>query len=545
MFMLQKAILAAETTCLDWWKQYGLPTEALQAVLQQNQSFVMRVPLIGAFSAGKSTLINSLLKDKLLAVDIDPASSLPIELYYAEQEHIIGHPAHGQPIQLSRDALKNQDFDALLPDGWVELRLHASILQPLTHLCLVDMPGLDSKNTQHEQAINHYIGRSLAYCLVISADAGTLQASTRNFLQELALHQAPVLVVVTKADKKNPEDLQAVIAQVTQHVRELLGDQAWLEVVSASRKDTTAFAAALLHLEAMTEQRFRDTVGQQALHALAQLNHKLTQLIQSDDLNQEQLQEQREQHTEDMRAYQQTFLHETQQLEGRLNIVVQQVISRIDNALRSQLDTLARAVANGSDVSASISQTVRLSLIEGIQQDFSPLVQQYQTRIEAALPDEIHVPNHFCYEPDPQLEITPLLNGAMSIMSLALKRFPVVAVLAPLITTLIEHLMSQRASDAAREQRREQACDHVLNTMIPQVMQQVRTRVTDCIRGQVEHVKTQLQQQAAEQHQIHQATLQQLDAQLQQGHAAFAEAQAGYQLDQQQVGQLITQWQSL
>lgn len=139
--------------------------------------------MIGAFSAGKSSLINALLAQKLLAVEIDPASNLATEISFAETDQILGFKDNQFVKELSFEQLKSQDFDDLGANGHVEVKLNNPLLQSLPHLCLADLPGLDSKSEAHSQAIHHYLGRSLAYCIMVSSEEGTLKESIKIFLQ--------------------------------------------------------------------------------------------------------------------------------------------------------------------------------------------------------------------------------------------------------------------------------------------------------------------------------------------------------------------------
>ena len=96
-------------------------------------------------------------------------------------------------------------------------------LAGLSHLRLVDMPGWDSGIQAHSVAIDNYASRSLAYGVVVSADEGNLRDSIRKALKELAVRDIPVFAIVSKADKKPPEDVDAVVEQVKQEITHTMG----------------------------------------------------------------------------------------------------------------------------------------------------------------------------------------------------------------------------------------------------------------------------------------------------------------------------------
>ena len=545
MFKLQQAIENANSQLHEWWGKYSLPSDALDEVMQLSSSFVMRVPLIGSFSAGKSTILNSLLNDKMLAVDIDPVSNLPVEFSYAEQENIVGHYANGQTLPLSREQLKTQSFGSLLPDGWVQVDSTSDVLKSLKHLRLVDLPGLDSKNTQHEQAINSYLHRSLAYCLVISSEAGTLPESTRHFLSELKIYRVPVLVVISKADKKTPSDLSAVVDQVKKQVQPLLGSTTEFDIVTTNRKDTSELASALERLESFSEQCFTDTVGLQILNLLKQLEKTLNNLLNSDDLDLEQIKVKLEQHQQEMKTFKKTLQHEDACLDQGVFPVVDIIVARTESQLTSQLESLAISISAGADVSGHVSQIVRAAIIHGLYQDFAELVKKYEHHISDALPQDVYVSNNFQFKPNIQFDFSSIMSGTMYLLAQILKRFPIVAVIAPIVEKLLGSFLSKQQEEAESEQRREKAKQYILNVLMPKIMAQVRSMVLECIQTQVAQVKAKMLAQTEQQNQIYQATLKQLQSDIQQSESTVKQAKSQYQQDLIAVQHLMHQWQNL
>jgi GTP-binding protein EngB required for normal cell division len=546
MFQLQQAIEQAYPTLLSWWQVYALPLDQLNQLQTNSQHFIMRVPLVGSFSAGKSTLLNTLLGEKLLAVDIDPVSALAVEFSYATQERIIGHLPNGQTRALSKEELKVQDFGNLVPNGWVNVELNKDVLQPLHHLCLVDLPGLDSTDTQHEQAINSYLHRSLAYCLVISAEAGTLPESTRQFLSELKLHRAPVLVVVTKADKKTADDLSAVIEHIRAQVEGLVGATAIVDVVAVSRKDVSALVPALQQLEGLSEQRLRDTVGGQALNCLSQLEHSLQQLLNTDDLNVEQLKAQIDAHQHEMLQYQHSIERETVELKQKISGIASSITKRAESDLKGAMDSLANYIVNGSDMSSTVSHMIRQAIIGGLQTEFVPLVQQYQERLKDAAPEDIFIPNHFEFnQPTESLDTSALIGTVSTAVAFLLKRFPIAAVLLPIAQTILSHFFSQQREADLREQKHEQARQHVLRVIENQLIPKTTEMVNRCLQEQVQSVQQMIEQQADQQQQIYMTNMQRLQNELMQGERIVEQRKAQYQQDLDAVLQYQQQWAAL
>jgi len=220
----EAALIDAQLPALRaYWQQYEFSAEQLKTIEENIRTYSVRLPLIGAFSAGKSTLINTLLQDNLLSVAIDPETSLPTEIRFAPQESITLRRKNGTLLPLSREALKAQAkgpsvqaFGEHDPQNVVDITLPGTTLAALDGMTLVDMPGWESGIAQHSLAIDNYLDRSAAYAVVVSVDEGVLKESLRKIVEELAAHDKPMMLIITKCDKKTPEDVEAVVAHVRQ-----------------------------------------------------------------------------------------------------------------------------------------------------------------------------------------------------------------------------------------------------------------------------------------------------------------------------------------
>ena len=186
----------------------------------------MKMPLVGLFSAGKSSLLNKLLDDKLLSVQITPETAIATELHFSEFENFVGHKPNGDIVKLSREDIVTQNFSQFLTNdengyGYVAAHINAAVLKNFPHLSLVDLPGLESNLISHSKMIDEYIHQSLAYAIVVSIEDGELRASTQNFLRELKISNTPVILIITKSDLKLDNDIQAISQKIEQSITSL------------------------------------------------------------------------------------------------------------------------------------------------------------------------------------------------------------------------------------------------------------------------------------------------------------------------------------
>ena len=541
MFQQQQTLIQDLPKIQNLYEKYQLDSNKFQELTKNSQNFKVRIPLIGAFSAGKSSLINALLAQKLLAVEIDPASNLATEISFAETDQILGFKDNQFVKELSFEQLKSQDFDDLGANGHVEVKLNNPLLQSLPHLCLADLPGLDSKSEAHSQAIHHYLGRSLAYCIMVSSEEGTLKESIKNFLAELALHQAPVLVIISKSDKRSAKDIEAIKQQVKQQVQAILPPDNYLNVVAASRKDFDTVIPALQELEQRSEQRFKETVVKQSIDTIATLQQHIEVLNNQDNLDLESLKLKQTEMQEEMQHFQQKLKQEHQQINSRFNDVLSQITQHIRSRLTGETDSFANSVLHqGSDIQQQITYSVRIGMTEGMERYFKPLVEKYLHRIESELPEQLKINQNFNFEASDNDGLnTTILTGAATLLPIVLRSFPYAAVIIPIITTILGKFISDSQKEQQRAEQREQARSYVQATLIPQVMAQVELNLRQILTAQLQQVEQNVQQQIDEKHQQAQFALAQLAQQLQQGEAEQEQQRAIYQQDLTTLNQVL------
>jgi small GTP-binding protein len=181
---------------------------ALDRSTAQLSEFFLLV-VVGEFNAGKSAFINALLGRKLLAEGVTPTTA---------GIHLIRHGPDegGQPAR----------------------RLFEEIAAPvdlLKDVHIVDTPGTNAIQREHEALTRDFIPRSDMVLFVTSADRPFTE-SERAFLQSIREWGKKVVVVVNKIDiLESAEDLERVREFVAGGARDLLGEEPEVFPVSARK----------------------------------------------------------------------------------------------------------------------------------------------------------------------------------------------------------------------------------------------------------------------------------------------------------------------
>lgn len=201
----------------------------------EKDSFI-KVPFVGDFNAGKSSLINSMLGADILPTNILPETAVSYELYYSANEKL---EVWFDDKLVETTAVSQIKSLQLTPRNLVKLYLNNPFVKEWNdrNIVVVDMPGIDSGVEAHNNAILHYVQDGTFFVLVSEVEGGTLRLSTLSFIEEIKKYGAQLAVVVSKIDKKPEQEVQDVKANVESVAKRLLGDSTMVVSASAVNND--------------------------------------------------------------------------------------------------------------------------------------------------------------------------------------------------------------------------------------------------------------------------------------------------------------------
>lgn len=163
--------------------------------------------IVGEFNAGKSAIINALLRAPVLKEGVIPTTQVITMLRYGEET----------------DRQTNER-------GVTDVHYPADFLRDIT---IVDTPGVNAVLREHEQITADFIPRSDLLLFIASADRPFTE-SERLFLERMRTWGKKIVIVVNKIDLlRNPQELREVLDFVRDNCRKLLGFAPELFAVSA------------------------------------------------------------------------------------------------------------------------------------------------------------------------------------------------------------------------------------------------------------------------------------------------------------------------
>jgi small GTP-binding protein len=162
--------------------------------------------IAGEFNSGKSSFINALLGDKVLAEGVTPTTDRITLLRYGAE------PAQ-RPVE----------------EFLLELSFPADVLR---QIAIVDTPGTNAIIRRHEELTRDFIPRADLVLFVTSADRPFTE-SERAFLAAIQEWGKKILFVLNKVDLLEAPEVEQVVSFIQENTRDLLGFKPQVFPVSA------------------------------------------------------------------------------------------------------------------------------------------------------------------------------------------------------------------------------------------------------------------------------------------------------------------------
>ena len=216
------------------------------------------VTVMGEFSSGKSSFVNAFVGADVAPTGITPTTATINVVRYGGQRggRIIARDGH------TRDFVGDALFDALreLPANAARDIDHVEILVPLPQLGrinIVDTPGLNSIQPEHEATARAFITRADAVVWVFTAGQGG-KASERKALAQIHAEGRRVLGVLNKSDQLTDGETTEVVEFIRTTLGEILEDVVPFSARHALswKRNATGDDGNWSGLEAALESRF-------------------------------------------------------------------------------------------------------------------------------------------------------------------------------------------------------------------------------------------------------------------------------------------------
>ena len=199
--------------------------------LIENDELSLNVGLLGAFSSGKSSILNSLINEDLLPINISPTTAFTTKLRYGldRKMYIVLRNDKRIPInereyeilkeyQRKRDGVNElKSYIKGLRDvrdiKYIEVQLPLEVLQKVN---FYDTPGLESINEEETERASEVLDELDLIFWVLDINQGSLGRRALNFIENTIKSRLriPVVLILNKVDTVRPSSWQSVAAHI-------------------------------------------------------------------------------------------------------------------------------------------------------------------------------------------------------------------------------------------------------------------------------------------------------------------------------------------
>lgn len=452
----------------------------------------IKVPLVGVFSAGKSSLLNVFTeKVGMLPVDTMPETAVAYELYYGLNESVELY-RNGEKID-SKPLADIKQLDTK-PGDIAKVYCTSEPIKKLQErgIILVDMPGIGSGLERHDAAIFNYINSGTAFVLIVDAEQGSLRGSTMTFMQELSQYNMHPAILISKIDKKTDSEVKAIKEYIEYQLSKLGSTDSFVGAVCSVNNDLNGFTTYLerLNPEALVREKLNKKFRYIVNSVIEQINLRIQ--IKDKDIA-------------DVEGKIKQFEAEIANVKLELPVAdgyadspeksTEDVLDSVRLALSNKATDIAQMIIdkeNSETVKAAIVSIVRSAVILALKDES----EQYSVALGAAVKESITELPTFEVTLDFMNDFSGVTESLGVLLTTALAKIGVLGGLGTLIINLVVSLVPKFLSwlfgksndDAVAEVRQK-----FISTAIQEIIDGIRPTILKITQDNQKHIQDKIQ----------------------------------------------------
>ncbi|HIV56057.1 MAG TPA: dynamin family protein [Candidatus Anaerobiospirillum stercoravium] len=529
------------------------------------------IPVVGGFSAGKSTLLNTLIGRDLLPTAIRPETALATELHYSEVEYIDAFNEHNQAQRFELSQFEEINQNAA---DYTHLKayLNCELLRALEPAVLVDMPGFESPLDLHNRAINYYLDKGCLYLALISCQDGTVTATMMRQLEKLDGYGCPFHIFISKTDLRPEAEVKAVVEEIQGQLGvAFLGQEIKVGTVSNKAVDQVQALLGSIDCNELFRRKYHASVQQLGEALVSELSLQAAVL-------EEQEQEKIDQAVRAMNSAiaelkrKQDYL--TLNLESQFNLgqLQNEVVSRVELELRSNEDQIiTQAIAGNLEAAqATFCDVVHAAVVGALNGKLEEIDQQifaqyqevmgvidqelrssclssvdFSAQVSQLVRTDFDLSRVVAQEPDGKMVTnlsTTVLQGLNFLSTLAGPLKIIVAGVLTVLQSVLPDILAKLWAKLNEDSLRAKASELMETVFIPQVLNTLRPQVQNLLTQEVRAKLTAVSKSFAQAVEEKRAAMNQI---IEQSKSQAAEQQAQAQALKQGAAQIEALIQSL
>lgn len=352
-----------------------------QTLLEKVLETELVVPVIGAFSAGKSSLLNTLIGQNVLPVGIAPETELATELRYSAEPYLLAIKPNGDQERLPVEALStiNQRSDEF---SHLRLYINSENLKAISPLVLVDMPGFGSSLENHNKAISYYLPRGVHFVVLTSVEDGNIGRSMWRQLDELKTYETDFTFLLSKCNLRAADQVKEIQTYINDQLEVFFDKHYACLTVSNESSAELVKALSFLQPDALFSDLFIDILKEQSFEIQEQIKLTLSTLKKD-----------KAESITTLRAFEQALSklqeeHENAAVEIKEHSekMLDRSLRDLDHAFNESLEELSSLGSkNPNALSNALSDIIRNSLSNTVKSEVQTISMQMVDQIASSL----------------------------------------------------------------------------------------------------------------------------------------------------------------
>ncbi len=347
---------------LEVLKEVEIDKTECSTLLASIQKQQLVIPVVGNFSAGKSTLLNRFLGNSVLPTGITPETSLATELHYSANERIEAFSNNDEKTESFE--LNEQSFEAIKDNAteysYLKVYLNNEALKDSAPLVFVDMPGFDSPISSHTHAILEYLERGVHFVILTSVEEGNLTKRMVRELKNLLEFDKGLSFILSKTNLRTPSQ----VGEISRYIQEQIQDHLDLTThLIHSNKDNNALLEVADKIDA--EKLFSALYLKRLKFLNSQLQNSLKSVMESFDYSKEKALEEIQALDLSVKDIEKTYEKLRANLEEEYSsVAVGSVVKKVVEEVREQKSYLASLINKPNEFNSEIESIMQQSLIK-------------------------------------------------------------------------------------------------------------------------------------------------------------------------------------
>lgn len=180
------------------------------------------IALCGQFSSGKTSMINSFLKDNILPTSIEPTTAINTFVVYEKDNDLYIRNCFSGQTKVDKEFYDfvthtfTKEYDKDVHSMVKYVSLHTQKLK-YENIALLDTPGYMGQGQDATEDDSNIAMKGIAQAdniiWVVSMENGTIRLNDLDFLEKEELNGKDILIVFNKADVQSEEDIDKIVEE--------------------------------------------------------------------------------------------------------------------------------------------------------------------------------------------------------------------------------------------------------------------------------------------------------------------------------------------